>query len=142
MELDKTTIIIIVCCIAVFFLVLTSLKGNSLSKAVKQARSTKTAKPVIDAIDNNKTVDVATAYNTAIKSLWDGYDREIAMDLIKALLERNDKAAISQQWLQSALSVEPELARKQLGEAFIKAHFHEEIAQQCVGCGGSCKSCK
>ena len=141
-NLDKTTIFIAIGAIAIIILVISSLKGNSVSKEVKKARTTKDVKPVIAAIDNDKTADVATAFNTAIKSLWDGYDRELAMDLIKALLERNDTAPISQQWLQSALSVEPELARKQLGEEFIKAHFHEEIAQQCVGCGGSCKSCK
>ena len=139
---DKTTIIVIVCVIAVALLIISNLKGNSVSKEVKRARTTKDVKPVIEAIDNDKSADVATVFNTAIKSLWDGYDRDLAMDLIKALLERNDKAPISQQWLQSALSVEPELARKQLGEEFIKAHFHEEIAQQCVGCGGSCRSCK
>ena len=48
MEFDKTTIIFIVGLVAVLILVLINLKGNSLSKAVKQARHTKTAKPVID----------------------------------------------------------------------------------------------
>ncbi len=143
MELDtKTIILITVVVIAIVMLIMSNLKGNSVSKEVKRARTTKDVKPIIAAIDNDKTADVATVFNTAIKSLWDGYDRDLAMDLIKALLERNDKAPISQHWLQSALSVEPELARKQLGEEFIKSHFHEEIAQQCVGCGGSCKSCK
>ena len=119
-----------------------SMKGNALSKAIANARKTGDVKPIIKAIEEEKAVDIATNFNIAIKQLWDGYHREQAMDLIHALLERDDKAPISQKWLQDALQVEPELARKQLGKEFIDAHFHEEIAKSCVGCGGSCKSCK
>ena len=126
----------------VLALVMFSMQGNALGKAIKQARREKDVTPVIEAIDEDKRGDLATSYNIAIKSLWDGYDRELAMDLIRALLERDDKAPISQKWLQDALSVEPELARKQLGKEFIDSHFHEAIAKSCAGCGGSCKSCK
>lgn len=139
----KTEIILIIAGVLFVLVILVlSMKGNSLGKAIKQARKTGDIKPVIKAIEEDKTGDLATSYNIAIKSLWDGYDRELAMDLIHALLERDDKAPISQKWLQDALTIEPELARKQLGKDFIDSHFHEEIAKGCVGCGGSCKTCK
>ena len=141
LDIDRNTILICVCAVFIVVLLMMTLRGNKLGKEIKKARETKDIGPIITIIDEDKTADVATSFNVAIKQLWDGYDRELAMDLIHALLERNDKAPISQQWLQQALTVEPELARKQLGEEFIKAHFHEEIAQSCAGSCGSCKKC-
>ena len=140
--MSQEVIIIIAGVLFVFVILLFSMKGNSLGKAIKLAKKTRDINPVVKAIEEDKTGDIATSFNIAIKSLWDGYDRELAMDLIHALLERDDKAPISQKWLQDALTIEPELARKQLGKDFIDSHFHEEIAKGCVGCGGSCKTCK
>ena len=140
--MSKEILILIAGVVFVLVILLFSMKGNSLGKAINNARKTGDVKPVIKAIEDDKTGDLPTSFNIAIKTLWDGYDRELAMDLIKALLERNDTAPISQKWLQDALTIEPELARKQLGKEFIDSHFHEEIAKGCAGCGGSCKTCK
>lgn len=142
--MDTSSTIFIAGAVIIFIAVLVwfSKMGGSLEKAVAEARKTKEIKPIIEAIDADKAGDEVTNFNVAIKTLWDAYERELAMDLIRELLERNDKAPIAQKWLQDALSVEVELARKQLGKDFIDAHFHEDIAQGCVGCGGSCRTCK
>lgn len=141
-SMDRNTILIVVGAIAVLFLVFISLRGNSLSKAVKQTRETKDIKHVVNFIDGDPKADIPTLYNSAIKTLWDGYDRDIAMRLIGELLKRNDTAPISQQWIQTALTVEPELARTELGKDFINAHYREDVAKACAGCGGACGSCK
>lgn len=141
--MDITYFIIGAGVLLVLWLVISQIHGNPKSKAFKVVRSSHDPAPLIKAIDDDKTSDIPTEYNSYIKTLWDAYDRETATALIKALLERNDSAPISQFWLKTLLDVEPELARKQLGEAFINAHYKEGIAAKCgSGCGGGCKSCK
>lgn len=118
------------------------LKSSSMSKAISKSRETQDVKPILEEIDKGKSLDMASAFNVSIKTIWDAYDRELATELVKEFLLRNDKAPIAQHWLRQVLEIEPELARKQMGEVFIRDHFHEEIASQCgSGCsGGSCKS--
>ena len=142
MENSQIFLIIAGVVIALAILIMFSSKGKSLGKLISEARKTGDIKPIVEAIEADKTGDQPTSYNVAIKTLWDGYERELAMGLIRELLERYDTTPIAQKWLQDALGVEPELARKVMGKDFIDAHFHEAIAQGCAGCGGSCKSCK
>ena len=142
MEFDVTYLVVGFGIVFIIVLILMNVKGNSIGKAVKECRKTHDVKPVIAAIDEDSTVDVPTVYNSAIKSLWEAYDRETATDLIKALLERNDQAPISQFWLKTVMDVEPDIARKKLGNDFIQAHYNEGIAAKCGGCGGSCNKCK
>jgi hypothetical protein len=142
MIMNTMYIIGIVGVLLIAALLFPKLKGNAIQKAIVHARKEHDVKPFIAAVDEDSTADVPTIYNSAIKSLWDSYDRETATDLIKALLERNDTAPISQFWIKTLLEVEPEIARKQLGEVFIQEHYNEGIAAQCGGCGGSCKKCK
>ena len=140
--MDLNTQIIAGAALMVIGILIFQFRGSAVTKAFKVARTTHDVKPLVAAIDAKANIDVPTTYNSYIKALWDAYDRETATELIHALLERNDTAPISQFWLRTVLEVEPELARKQLGESFIKAHFKEAIAAACGGCGGSCKSCK
>lgn len=137
--MEMTTLLFVGCAILAIVIIALQFHGNAILKAMKTVKKTHDPKPVIDAIDNAKTQDLPTAYNACIKTLWDAYDRETATRLVGALLERNDTAKISQYWLRTVMEVEPEIARKLLGEDFIKTHFHEEIAAGTgSGCGGSC----
>lgn len=140
--MDTTLIIVIGGALIMIVVGLMILKSNSMSKAISKSRETQDIKPILAEIDKDKSLDMASAFNVSIKSIWDAYDRELATELIKEFLLRNDKAPIAQHWLRQVLEIEPELARKQMGEVFIRDHFHEEIASQCgSGCsGGSCKS--
>lgn len=140
--MDTTLIIVIGGALIMIVVGLMILKSNSMSKAISKSRETQDIKPILAEIDKDKSIDMASAFNVSIKSIWDAYDRELATELVKEFLLRNDKAPIAQHWLRQVLEIEPELARKQMGEAFIRDHFHEEIASQCgSGCsGGSCKS--
>ncbi|MBO5753102.1 MAG: hypothetical protein J6S69_05325 [Proteobacteria bacterium] len=146
MEFDKTYIIIAIAVIVVIGFIISMLRGNELSKAIKLTKEDDDPQHIIDAIDNDKTADVPTVYNQCIKSFWDAYDREVATKLVKALAERDDQAKITQHWLKTVIEVEPELARNILGAEFIQNHFDPDVAAQCGSCcGGSCnskKSCK
>ena len=140
--MDFTTFLIAGAVMLLLLVVIFALRGNDVSNAMKVARKTRDIQPVIEAIDGAKGADLASMYNSCIKSFWDSYDRETATKLIHALLERNDSAPISQVWLQTVMDVEPDLARKQLGESFINAHYKAGVAAKCAGCGGSCRKCK
>ena len=144
MDISFSQIMIAAVAVTLENITITAFASNSMGKALKQARETKNAQPVIDEIDKDPKADIESLYNGAIKKLWDSYDREVATDLIKAFLERKDNVHIAQYWLQTVLSVEPEIARERLGAEFIKAHSHEECMSPSTGCGGSCnkKNCK
>ena len=135
-------IIIVTTVLLILFIFLKTSSSDGLSQKLREAKKTRDVKPVITEIDNMKNADIQSIYNSAIKTLWDSYDRDIASDLIKAFLERKDDVPIAQHWLNQLLTVEPELARQKLGEEFLAAHLHEECAAKCGSCGGNCKSCK
>ena len=143
MDFSLSQIMIAAAVLILAFIIFSSFASNSMGKALKLARETKNAQPVIDEIDKDPKADIESLYNGAIKKLWDSYDREIATDLVKAFLERKDNVHIAQYWLQTVLSVEPEIARERLGADFIKQHSHEECMSPSSGCGGNCKkNCK
>lgn len=138
--MDMTLVVVIGGAVILIVIGLMVLKSNSMSQAISKARETQDIQPILDEIDKDKSIDMASAFNVSIKSIWDAYDRELATELIKAFLKRDAKAPIAQHWLRQVLEIEPELARKQMGEAFVREHFHEEIAAQCGSGCGSCKS--
>ncbi len=76
-----------------------------------------------------------TAFNRAIKRLWDGYQREEAVPLIRALAEHHGEASIAQYWLDQLRTVEPELAATELEPGFLDKHFKAEIAAKCGAAG-------
>lgn len=123
-------------------------KPSGLSYAVSQTLEDKDISHVLKEISESDSATVqATKFNTAIKPIWDAYERETASSLVKEMLIRCGDEPIAQHWLMTVTQVEPEIARKQFTEEFIKEHYKPEIAAKCAGgcCGGgggSCKSCK
>jgi type II secretory pathway pseudopilin PulG len=71
------------------------------------------------------------AYNRAIRRLWDEYQRERAVPLIRALVEGHGESLIAQYWLNQLRTVEPELAHDSLGDEFLSRHVKPEVAAAC-----------
>lgn len=140
--LNFKNIIIFTTVILLFYIFTKTFRSDGLSQKLREARTTRDIKPVLAEIDAMKDADIQSIFNSAIKTLWDSYDRELAADLIKAFLERKDNVPIAQHWLNQLLTVEPEIARQKIDEDFLRAHLHEECAAKCGSCSGSCKSCK
>lgn len=80
------------------------------------------------AIREGKQLD---EYNRVIRQLWDDYNREQAVPLIKELARIHGAAPIGQYWLEQVRTVEPDLARRFLDEEFLSAHFKPEVAATC-----------
>lgn len=76
-----------------------------------------------------------TAYNRAVRLLWDAYERELAMPVIRELALRHADSRIAQYWLDQAQRVEPELATGHLGRAFLAEHFNAGVAAKCGSAG-------
>ena len=135
----STIAIIIGASIAVLIILLLTLRNNAISTAIATARKDNTVDPIVEAISKDQNKDSASLYNSAIKTLWDSFDRELAIDLAKVFLEKKACEPIAQYWLQQIQTVEPELARTKMGEEFIKSHYVDEAAKACAGgCCGSC----
>jgi len=103
----------------------------SLDKAVGKALEAGDVGPIIKAIDALGPGQRTSAFNHAIRNLWDRYDREMAMPLIKELAERHGDALIAQYWMKQSLEVEPQIARAVLTREFLEQHFKPDLAARC-----------
>lgn len=103
----------------------------SVSRETARAMSTKELGRVVELIDGRPHETQATAYNTAVRSMWDAYERELATRLIREMAHHIPKASIAQYWIKQALEVEPEIAQETLDEDFLREFYSPEVAARC-----------
>ncbi len=103
----------------------------SLAAPVREAREQGEPGPIVAAVEKLRPSARPTAYNHAIRQLWDSYERPLAIELVKELAEKHSKALIAQYWLKQVQQVEPELARKQISREFLNTYYKPEVAAQC-----------
>jgi len=87
--------------------------------------------PVLSALAKKRPAAQPTAFNQAIRLLWDMDERPLALELVKELAARHGDARIAQYWLHQALTIEPAIARKVLSRDFVTRHYQPEVAAQC-----------
>ncbi len=87
--------------------------------------------PVLAAIEKRPQSAQPTAYNHAIRRFWDGFQRPLAVELIRVLATNYGTTRITQYWLRQVQQVEPKLARELLGQEFLKTYYLPEVAAQC-----------
>jgi hypothetical protein len=105
--------------------------GSLADRAVR----TKDLGPLIAAIQRKNETVQPTAYNHAIRRLWDAYHREQAIELIRELARNYGTVRIAQYWLQQVQQVEPKLAQEKLGKDFLATYYVPELAAQCGPAG-------
>jgi len=115
----------------VLALVIWRLVVPSLDSAVDLAAREKDLAPLLKAIEMKAEAARPTAYNHAIRRLWDGFQRRLAVDLIRELAMNHGTSRITQYWLKHVRQVEPGLAREQLGREFYDTYYLPELAAQC-----------
>lgn len=126
-----TTFLIIAGLVLAVVLVARWLMIPSLAAPVAAARERGEIEPVVEAVEKLKPSARPTAYNHAIRQLWDSYERPLAIELIKVLAEGHSSALIAQYWLKQALQVEPQLARKRLSQKFLETYYQPKVAASC-----------
>ncbi|MCA9519990.1 MAG: hypothetical protein KC609_03420 [Myxococcales bacterium] len=112
---------------ALVLLGIASISGRRLANAQRNG----TIEELVAALDSTNESGRVNAYNRTIQSLWEGYDRERALQLIRAFTERFPKEKIAQYWIDKALTVEPSISAQCLDDAFIVKYYEPHVAQQC-----------
>ena len=103
----------------------------SVARLVRQAVKTGDLAPLLAALTKKSPGAQPTAFNHAIRLLWDMDERRLALELVKELAARHGDAKISQYWLQQALTIEPAIAGTVFSRAFVAEHYQPEVAAQC-----------
>jgi hypothetical protein len=115
----------------VVLLVLWSRFAPSTANLVRRAAKSGDLGPVLATLAKKRPLAQPTAFNQAIRLLWDMDRRPLALELVKELAARHGDARIAQYWLHQALTIEPGIARKVLSRDFVARHYQPEVAAQC-----------
>lgn len=116
-------------------LLLWKVTGISVDRDIDQALKAQDLDGLLKALLERPEDAQPTAFNRAIKRLWDDYQREEAVPLIRELTQRHEEASIAQFWLDQLNTVEPELAKRLLEPGFMEQHFKANIAAKCGNAG-------
>ncbi|MBN2493104.1 MAG: hypothetical protein JXR96_00830 [Deltaproteobacteria bacterium] len=87
--------------------------------------------PILSAIARKSESAQPAAYNHAIRRLWDGFQRKEAAELLRHMVRDFGTAPIAQYWLKQVMTVEPSIARNQLGKKFYETYYLPDLAAQC-----------
>jgi hypothetical protein len=112
-------------------LLISKLFAPSLDPAINAVLKGGEVGPLLERLQQLRPGAQPDAFNRAIRRLWDEYQRERAVPLIRALAVAHSKERISQYWLGQVQTVEPELARASFDEAFLAEHYQPEVAHAC-----------
>jgi hypothetical protein len=115
----------------VLILLLWNRLAPSMASLVRRAAKTGDLDPVLEALTQKRPAAQPTAFNHAIRLLWDMDERPLALRLVRELATRNRDARITQYWLREALTVEPAISREIFSRAFVTEHYQPEVAAQC-----------
>ncbi|MBW2699857.1 MAG: hypothetical protein JRF33_03470 [Deltaproteobacteria bacterium] len=107
----------------------------SVDKLAGEAAKTKDLGPLKEAISKKFEATQPAAYNHAIRRLWDGFQRDLALELIRDLAQNYAQVPIAQYWLKQALQVEPKMTKRKLGKKFIDTYYLPKLANQCGPAG-------
>ena len=105
-------------------------RPSALGRAVTTTLSTGKLEPILVVIEKKPQSQQATHFNIAIKRLWDNYEREMAIRLVKEMAKRLSDTTIAQYWMRHVIEVEPGLAKKAFDQRFIQTYFKPDVAAQ------------
>ena len=120
---------------AIALLALWSRFAPSTGNLVRRAAKGGDLGPVLAALAKKRPSAQPTAFNHAIRMLWDMDERPLALQLVKELAARHGDTKIAQYWLKQALTVEPAISRKVFSRNFVAEHYQPEVAAQCGPAG-------
>lgn len=112
-------------------------KPPTLQRAIEITMKSGDIDPIGEAVSALPAGQQINGINLAITRLWEGWERETAIRMIREVAEHIPDELILQTWLRKAMEVEPDLAQQYFSETFILAYFKPDIARTC-GTGGCC----
>ncbi len=102
-----------------------------VGKAVDDAIEAQDPAPVLKAAGGLPHERQADFYQQAITLLWEGWQRPLAVKVIKAFSITHAHEKICQFWLKQAMEVEPMSAGKEFDKKFLDTHYNPEVAACC-----------
>ena len=117
--------------VALALTLLRGRRGPGLNAMLRSVREVEDLDPVIAQAAEMSPSARSLFYQRAIASFWGEYRRAHAIRLIRAFSEVNSVEKIAQYWIKQAFEVEPILARKEMGQDFLKTHYNPTVASQC-----------
>jgi len=115
----------------IVFVMLWNRFAPSVGNLARQAASSGDLGPVLAALTKKSPAAQPTAFNHAIRLLWDADERQLALELVRELAARHGDARIAQYWLRQALTVEPVISGRVFSREFVTEHYQPEVAAQC-----------
>lgn len=116
---------------AIVLFLLSKVFMPSLDKVVDQSAKQKDTGPILETIAKMNAGTRPSAYNRAIRRLWDGYQRPLAAELVVELAKNHGDVNIAQYWIKQVLTVEPQTAKDKFSKEFLQNHYQPEVAAQC-----------
>lgn len=107
----------------------------SISREVLRYQRTRDPAPLLARIRRLRPRARPAAFDHAIKNLWNAYQRDLCLPLIRELAKDHTREPIAQYWLSRVLEVEPQLARATLDQDFISRFFLPDLAARCGRAG-------
>lgn len=115
----------------VFLLFFWRLALGGLDRVVDRAVASGKVEQILEVIARRPRQDQPTAFNHAIRRLWDAYERGLATALIKELAAAHHESRIAQYWLAQVLTAEPGIAEQELSKQFLETYYQPEVAATC-----------
>ena len=115
--------------IGYFFFRRTGAPG--VGRAVDEAIEAQEPAPVTEAAGRLPMERQAAFYQQAITLLWEGWQRPLAVKVIKVFSLGHAHETICQFWLKQAMEVEPMAASKEFDKKFLDAYYNPEVAACC-----------
>ncbi len=116
----------------VLMLIYRRLFNPGLARQVAHARHSGSVEHVRESLRHlvpNERQPVA--YDSAIQQLWNAYERELTVPLIEDFVVAHPEERIARYWLDQLQRVEPELASRLLGSAFVAENLRPDIVATC-----------
>lgn len=132
--MDLLTIAITLVVVVGLFVLMQSSRSG-VSRAATAAMAQGEVGAVVQAIERLPEGPRPTAFNQAMRQMWDAYERGLAIQLLFTLRESMAEAPIFHYWIKQSMEVEPDLARDVLDADFMARFFDAEVASKC-GPGG------
>ena len=119
----------------VLLVVMQRWRGATIHSEVLRARKSQDTKMLIEMLVQKKSAGQPSAFNRAIRQLWDLYERELAAALVQELAVRHPNERITQYWLDLVKKVEPEVMKKMFRDGFFQSYYRPEVAAKCGNVG-------
>ena len=112
-----------------------SLKPNALMKQTDKAMDSGDIEPLVQTIEKQRSENQATCFNKAVKTMWNSYERPLAISFIRKMAPKLADSHIAQYWIRQVLEVEPDLAKETFDDDFLRQVYNPEVAATCGKAG-------